>query len=254
MGPHIVLVRFLCYTLYMESEKSFNEKLFCLKQNLWFIPSWYEDTVRYYINQYGVEKFIKDRKTKKLREVWAGAIFMLGYQKCFSTQQYIRPSFEEVPDIVSGEYITHPTLKDSENFALLNIEVTEWHESSKENLVERIFNKLHNKSYPDDFLLLVHITKVGDLNINNMDEVFEPLRNKKLKIRSVWVLVGGSTFESTDNYIIFCLYPNVIRFEFSSSLLIDEDRKRFPQILQIGLKRRLSNEEYKLLKIELPKL
>ena len=235
------------------TEEDFNKKLFRPEMGLYFTPAFVLDTFEYYINSFGLDSVLKHRNTKKLKEMWAGATFLLGYQKMTSTEQYIAPCFDTTPDVVYGMYIESSKIKDSHDFALLNIEITEWESRTSQDLLTRIQDKLKDKLYPNDYVLLLHITRIGDLNVN-MDKIYDDLKICKLNLQGIWILVGNSRPDVEDNYTCFCVYPSKGKIDFSLSEYKKIDSKRFPQMVQTHIKRRVTDMKIESIKMELPKL
>lgn len=237
----------------MISEKEFNDKLFRPDMELRFTPAHILNTFKYYLESYGLEVLYKHRNSKKLKEMWAGAVFALGYQKITNTEQYISPCFDATPDVILGTYIGSRRVAEGEDFAIMNVEITEWESWAKQDLVSRIKDKLSNKKYPKDYILLIHITRVGRLE-EDLDYVYEQISIEKPDIQSIWALAGSSTEQSGDNYFMFSLYPKKYSINFSLSEFHYNDAKRFPQILNVPLKSKDIEMYIGEIKMELPNL
>jgi hypothetical protein len=235
------------------TEQEFNQKLFA-NHEYWFSPSWITDTFDYYEKQYSLKVVLEHKNSKKLKEMWATATFLLGYQKFTETEQWLKPCYDTTPDVFAACFVPSERMKDSQDLAILNVEVTEWEGRTTQTLTERILNKLKDKKYPKDYQLLVHITRQGELNIN-MDKIYKDLEGRSLDIHSIWVLAGNSTPRTWDNYSIWRVFPSRVECNLSLSGEVVEDKKRRQvHLLKNQMKRKGTGISLHIGKTELPTL
>jgi hypothetical protein len=246
----------------MITEKEFNNKLF--PENFWFSPGWVIGTFNHYINQYeqkhgnrinALHEILKNRNAKKLKEMWATAVFLLGYQKMTNKPHWLQPCLDNAPDALGVCFVPHTKFKDSDSQAQIFIEITEWDLHTNQTLVERIKDKLSGKSYPDYYHLVIHITRIGNIN-TDMDAAHEELMKLNLGIAGVWIVVGNSKPGVQDNHLVSCLYPIKAKYEFSLEKEFNEDiRSKIPPIFTMSKKQKGRGfQDFGIVTLEIPKL
>ena len=243
------------------NEKEFNEKLF--QKDFWFSPSWVIDTFNYYVdaeeqrtkNRFeAIQSVRRKRNSKKLKEMWAVAVFLLGYEKMTANPHWLQPCIDTAPDALGVCLIPHRKVEKSHTQAQIFIEVTEWDNHTTQDLFERIKDKLSNKSYPEFYHLVVHITRQGIVQ-TDMDAISEQLIKISPRLAGIWIVVGSSKPKIQDNYLVACLFPIKAKYEFSYSKAVTDDRKnKIPSVMKIERGKGDNFYDLKMIRYSLPSL
>lgn len=245
----------------MIKEREFNESIF--PKNFWFSPSWVIDTFNYYLEESvrktgdrmeGFNDFIRNRKTKKLKEMWVTAVFLLGYEVMTKNPHWLQPCGDTAPDTVGVCFLKSKRIIDSDDQAQIFIEITEWEKNTKDTLLALIKAKISKKSYPDYYHLVVHITRLGNLNMN-LDELSNELLKIPISIAGIWIVVNSVKLGEPDNYLVACLFPFKIHHEFSLSKAVNRDREnKIPPLMTIIKKKGRGFRKFGPIRINLPPL
>ncbi len=216
------------------NEKEFNEQLF--PKDIFFSPSLIIDTFNHYVNQAesktkskheALQYVLHHRNTKKLKEMWVAAVFVLGTEAMGSDKYWITPCDDNAPDVIAICHKPHPTIANSNRAEQLFIEITEWNSNSKEELSEIISKKTTRKKYPNCYQIVVHIT--GSVNFDMENIIIDSGSNEY----GVWLLYS---VESDDNLVTYRItrvtqVKTEVLINLEESVKIDRVRK-YPPLLQ----------------------
>lgn len=147
---------------------------------------------------------------KPEREMWISGVFLLGISQLTNKKYWLRPNNEDTaPDTFA---ITLLNSKKGVTAEIQNIEIFEYGKHVKVDIVTAIKQKLFNKNYPENYLLLCYIHDRGGEEFKPRD-IFEAVKNINPKIAQIWVLIGVAESTSTD-HVIVQVFPHLVTKKF----------------------------------------
>ncbi|OGD81467.1 hypothetical protein A2572_02450 [Candidatus Collierbacteria bacterium RIFOXYD1_FULL_40_9] len=139
------------------------------------------------VNRDGKVAAIREDAHKPVREAWSAAVFLLGYSQITNHQYWLRenPVKNEAPDIFSISIL--PPFQDEKGVKreILEIEVCDYDEHCKLDLVDHIKEKLGGKAYNPFTLLLCYVHKQGEARLIDL---INGLKETKTSVREIWIL------------------------------------------------------------------
>jgi hypothetical protein len=187
------------------------------------------------LDKYGAEVVRLDGRFKKAREMWTGAVFLLGLGKAMGKEYWLSPEHvDQTPDIHGLSIAAHQTIPDGTILERIAIEVTEWEEHAGSGLAETILRKLAAKSYPDHFVLLVLARRAGQLV--DLDAVAERLRQERerLRVGEIWVLGRPEDSPMGGRHVLRRVFPQPTHVEF---VLTDKANAKAGQMQMVKFSR-----------------
>ena len=200
--------------------------------------------------KYGDNNVLTNSKFKKAREIWITAAFLLGLSKITSRTYWVLPEYKDsTPDTCAISFVGHPAYENSKMREIISVEVSQYEEHSKEDLLSIIKTKLSNKHLPDHYILLMQVNRASEKI--NLDDVFSQLSKEEMRVGEIWLL-GKLENNPEDNYVVACLFPKRAGGFFS---LDEELDKNTNQTEMIRVSRGFGENASELtLVIELPDL
>lgn len=155
-------------------------------------------------DKYGNSEAITNVEFKPERELWITGVFMLGIGQITGKEYWLRPNREDsAPDIYA---ISMEGSSSGVKAEIQNIEVFEYGPHSESGLVGAIRDKLKNKAYTDNYLLLCYVhDRVGE-EFKTKD-VFEAVKGINPKISQIWVLTNILNVINSEHAIVQ-VFPN----------------------------------------------
>ena len=182
---------------------SFEERLY--PPDLGMSPSFAIGRFKLAIRKYGQNIVLTNYKFKKAREIWTTAAFLLGLSKITGKTYWVVPEYQaSTPDSYAISFVAHPQCEDGTIREIICIEVSQYEEHSREDLLAAIRRKMSNKHLPDYYILLVQVSRSNEKI--NLDDVFSELSNKQRRVGEIWLL-GTLQDDPDDKYVVACLFP-----------------------------------------------
>lgn len=180
------------------------------------------------IKKYGEKNVIKSNKFKRWREAHITAFFLLGLSEITGTKYWLGNNQDESTPDTYG--ISLEAIEKGIKRNILNIEIFEWGEYSKGDLVEAIENKLKNKKYPEYYCLLclINLETYKRIDLRN---VYQRLKNKNIRISEIWLFSGIA--DSSNDAMIVRIYPDFIRKNFEIKNLIQKNKDQKPAMIKM---------------------
>lgn len=154
----------------------------------------------------GYDLVLKKSIFQKDRERYIAGIFLLGLSKLTGFKYWIRKDNDESPDIRA---VWHEKDEKGRKENILNLEIFEWEEHSKVDLLDLIESKL-KKKYPTYTILLGYIR--GKEGILDLEKYFNKISKIKINIAEIFLLVP--ILNKKGDHGIFKLYPDRVQIEF----------------------------------------
>ncbi len=151
------------------------------------------------VQKYGREKALKSNSFQKAREAWVTSVFMLGLSQRTSVTYWIEenPIPQDDPDLSVYSY-RNPSGPGEIGVVkeIQPVEVCEYPPQGKLGLVEHIKNKLKNKYYHPETILICYIHRPGEAF--KLIDIINGLDDLQTQIREVWLLYHLADQQETD--------------------------------------------------------
>ena len=137
----------------------------------------------------GITSGLRNDAFKPVREMWAAAVFLLGYSQLVKRQYWLRenPTKNEAPDVFAISINAPLTTEKGVSREILEIEVCEYDKHAKVDIADHIKIKLHAKAYNPFTFLLCYVHAPGKQT--RLIDVIEGLKNIKTTVREIWLLL-----------------------------------------------------------------
>jgi hypothetical protein len=156
------------------------------------------------VRKYGKSSAEKDGRFKEEREAAITALFLLGYRLLLGRDFWIAICQNDPPDNIAVSPQRRANGRGMEN-QIINIEIFEWEGHSAKTLSQAIREKLKDKNYPKDYLLLCQGRRPGERA--NVEEYYQELQREKPSVSEVWLV--SSIKDDQFDHVIVRLYPAI---------------------------------------------
>jgi hypothetical protein len=155
--------------------------------DIFFSPAKALQRMRGVRREYGELAGLKDRTFQSVREVWAAAVFLLGYSQITKQEYWLRenPIQNDAPDVFA---ITPKPAEKGASREVLEIEVKEYDENAQTGLVEHLQRLIKDKAYHPETFLLCYVHAPG--RSVRLIDVIDGLKGIRTTIREVWLLLN----------------------------------------------------------------
>ncbi|MDP2693104.1 MAG: hypothetical protein Q8O88_05705 [bacterium] len=154
--------------------------------------------------RYGINQGLKSDSFKQVRECWASAVFLLGYSQITKNQYWLRENPEKngAPDVFAISIRNPLPNKKGPTREVVEIEVCEYDNHAKTNIVDHIKNKLSGMAYNSHTFLLCYIHVEGQ---TRLIDIMQGLKDINFTVREIWLLLHLEE-ENIGNFVTARVY------------------------------------------------
>ena len=189
-----------------------------MADNLWYTPCYALKEIHEIMGKNNIG--FNDRRFQKCRELWIASIAIIGYSKISGKNFWLQVPSEDPPDVLATRWEDNG--KGGEIQIVQQVEIFEITQYDKHGIDEIIINKLKNKAYPKDYVLIGYIRRDEGINPTM---IYRKIKLINPNIGGI-LLLGGS-MENTKRLILTQIFPEPTpHFDFE----VEEECKHSNQL------------------------
>ncbi|SRR5258706_3663680 len=199
--------------------------------NSYFSPASMISTWLSILDIYGDKAPLTESRYKSAREAYITSLFCLGLQKQTGVHYWLRATLDgSTPDSI---IISFHSIHEMSKIEILPLEIFEWEQHSKIDLFEAIKNKLRNKNYPPNYILLCYCH--GRTDETDLSDVAARLQSLEISVCEIWFLANIlNNLHEFDFHGLAKLYPTRHEIYFNAIAEFEATLKQPQMLIQEG--------------------